>query len=202
MFYSDAKQDEFVARLLNFFKNGFYIDIGSCGAVESNNTYFFESLMWNGICIELEARYNHTYSARNCKYLNADALKINYKKLFEEASAPDIIDYLSLDIDTQSVNVLKLLPFDTYTFKIITIEHDAYLYGDIYKSEQTNILSSFGYIKLFENVFVQQAGFNKLNCPFEDWWVHPSFFDLNKLNNLKSCNIYPSKIIEKLKNYD
>ena len=94
------------------------------------------------------------------------------------------------------------MPFEEYTFKIITIEHDAYLYGDIYKSEQNDILSSFGYIKLFENVFVQQSGFNKLNCPFEDWWVYPSFFDLNKLNDIKSCNIYPTETIEKLKNYD
>lgn len=199
MFYSDAKQDEFVANLLNFSKNGFYVDIGSCGAVPSNNTYFFESLMWNGICIEIDNRYNSSYLNRTCKYVNADALIINYKTLFEASSAPNTIDYLSLDIDAKSVDVLNLLPFDTYSFKIITIEHDAYLYGDIYKSEQNNILSSFGYLKLFENVFVEQHGFTQPNCPFEDWWVYPSFFDVNKLTNLKSSNMYPSEIIKKVK---
>jgi hypothetical protein len=200
MFYSDAKQDEFVANLLNFSKNGFYVDIGSCGAVPSNNTYFFESLMWNGICIEIDNRYNVSYLNRTCKYVNADALTINYKTLFEESLVPSTIDYLSLDIDAKSVDVLNLLPFDTYNFKIITIEHDAYLYGDIYKSEQNNILSFFGYLKLFENVFVEQHGFTQPNCPFEDWWVHPSFFDVDKLTNLKSCNMYPSEIIKKVKN--
>jgi hypothetical protein len=202
MFFSDAKQDEFVARLLNFSENGFYIDIGSCGAVESNNTYFFESLMWNGICIELDKRYNDTYLNRKCKYINLNALTINYKMLFEELTVPKEIDYLSLDIDTESVRILDLLPLDQYKFKIITIEHDAYLYGDVYKIEQNKILSSFGYIKLFEDVFVQQSGFNKINCPFEDWWVHPSFFSSGLINNLKGCNMYPSDIIEKIKNND
>ena len=43
MFNSDARQDEFIANLFNFKKEGAYVDIGSCGAVGSNNTYFFEN---------------------------------------------------------------------------------------------------------------------------------------------------------------
>jgi hypothetical protein len=199
MFYSDAKQDEFVARLLSFAKNGFFIDIGSCGAIESNNTFFFEALDWNGICIEMDPRYNESYSLRKCVYINDDALKLDYKKTFKKLKVPNVIDYLSLDIDTNSLNVLKILPFKSYKFKIITIEHDSYLYGDIYQKEQTSILKSNGYFKLFENVYVQQAGFNREKCSFEDWWIHPELIDKNIVEKLKDSDLYPSQIIDKIK---
>jgi len=44
MFKSDAFQDQFVHKILNGKRNGYFVDIGSCGAINSNNTYFFESL--------------------------------------------------------------------------------------------------------------------------------------------------------------
>jgi hypothetical protein len=42
MFNSDAKQDEFVANILQFKRGGFYLDIGGCSSMASNNSYFFE----------------------------------------------------------------------------------------------------------------------------------------------------------------
>ena len=80
MYKSEAKQDQFVANILEFKKDGYYIDIGSCGAIDANNTYFFESLNWRGICIEIDTIYNNTYKSRTCHYINDDALILNYKK--------------------------------------------------------------------------------------------------------------------------
>lgn len=197
-FYSDAKQDEFVANLLNFKKDGYCVDIGSCHSIISNNTYFFQSLGWSSISVELDDRYNSSYETRTKGvHLNQNALETDYKKEFQEYEFPNNIDYLSLDVDTLSLDVLKLLPFDEYKFKVITIEHDAYLYGDKYREEQRSILESHGYMLLCSNVFVEQPGFEGKECPFEDWWVNPKDFKKTFLKKLKCDMQFPSTIISK-----
>ena len=127
-FYSDAGQDQFVANLLKFKRDGFCVDIGSCHSMLSNNTYVFQGLGWTSVSVEINSRYNESYGTRlNGTHYNEDALKMDYKKAFVENDFPNTIDYLSLDVDTASLSVLKILPFDEYRFKAITIEHDAYL---------------------------------------------------------------------------
>lgn len=198
MFYSDAKQDQFAANILEFKQGGYYVDIGSCHSILSNNTYFFQNLNWTGICVEIESSYNQSYSTReNCLYLNEDATKLDYKNLFDSNNFPIVIDYLSLDIDTLSLTVLKKLPFSEYKFRVITIEHDTYLYGDKYQKEQRDILKSNGYRLLCSNVFVQQPGFDRPKCAFEDWWVYPEEFDSNLLDKIECDSEYPSNIIAK-----
>jgi hypothetical protein len=197
-FYSDAKQDQFVANILDFKRDGYCVDIGSCHSIISNNTYFFQSLGWTSISIEIDERYNGSYNSRESGvHLNDDALKIDYKKEFQEYEFSKSIDYLSLDVDTLSLDVLKILPFDEYQFKVITIEHDAYLYGDIYREEQRNFLNSHGYMLMCSNVFVEQSGFEGKECPFEDWWVNPKDFESTLLNKLKCDMQFPSTIISK-----
>ena len=198
MFQSHAGQDQFVANMLGFKRDGYFLDIGSATPVISNNTYFFESLNWSGICIEIDGKDNFLYKQRKCFYVNENALNLDYKKLFNEVGSPKEIDYLSVDIDTLSCELLTRLPFLDYLFKIITIEHDAYLYGDLYKSKQKKILEGNDYFLLCENVFIEQHGYAQ-NSPFEDWWVHPKFFNYDFLNKIKSNNLSPSNIIEKFR---
>ena len=197
-FYSDAKQDQFVANILNFKKNGYCVDIGSCHSIISNNTFYFQDLDWTSISVELESSYNESYGTRKSGvHLNEDALSVDYTQVFKEYEFPKSIDYLSLDVDTLSLNVLKILPLDEYKFKVITIEHDGYLYGDEYREQQRSILESFGYLLLCSNVYVQQPGYEGKEYPFEDWWVDPSEFDESLMQKLKSENEYPSEIIAK-----
>ena len=197
MFRSEAKQDQFVANMFNHKRDGYYIDIGSCGAIDANNTYFFESLGWKGICIEIESSYNNTYVNRSCHYLNENALRIDYSSLFKELGSPNSIDYLSIDIDEISYDALILLPFDEYDFKIITIEHDLYLRGEVYKNLQKEFLISKGYTLICENVYVEQDGYYGKKLPFEDWWICPKYFDLNLIDRIRSNMEYPSEIISK-----
>lgn len=197
-FYSDAKQDQFVANILNFKKNGYCVDIGSCHSIISNNTYYFQDLDWTSISVEIESVYNESYGTRKSGvHLNQNALEVHYKEIFKEYEFPKSIDYLSLDVDTLSLNVLNILPLDEYKFKVITIEHDGYLYGDEYREQQRSILESFGYLLLCSNVYVQQPGYEGKEYPFEDWWVDPSEFDESLMQKLKSENEYPSEIIAK-----
>jgi hypothetical protein len=197
-FYSNAKQDQFAANILKFKKDGYCVDIGSHNSVISNNTYYFENLNWKSISIEIESDHNQSYSSRkNGVHLNANALEIDYKKIFEDCEFPKNIDYLSLDIDNLSVEVLKILPLDDYRFKVITIEHDGYLYGGKYRDEQRNILSLHGYLLLCSNVYVEQQGYEGKEYPFEDWWIDPEEFDIKLIEKVKSESCYPSDIIKK-----
>lgn len=199
MYNSDAKQDEFVANILNFKKDGTYVDIGSCGSRASNNSYYFDTeLNWKGICVEIEKSYEPTYTSRkNCKLIINDATQLDYKKIFEEQNFSKQIDYLSLDVDTLSLSVLKILPFDEYDFKVITIEHDSYLYGDTYKKPQRDFLQSKGYTVLCSDVYVEQPGYYGKQYSFEDWYVYPNFFENDLIRKLKCESIYPSEIINK-----
>jgi hypothetical protein len=65
-----------------------------------------------------------------------NAIAIDYKNLFKDNNVPKDIDYASLDIDSGTTNVLQLLPLDDYNIKVITIEHDRYLIGDIFMNLQ------------------------------------------------------------------
>jgi hypothetical protein len=197
-FYSDAKQDQFAANILKFKRDGYCVDIGSCHSVISNNSYYFQGLDWTSISIEIERGYNESYSTRtNGVHLNKNALEVNYKETFEEYKFPKSIDYLSLDIDTLSLDVLKILPLDEYRFKVITIEHDAYVFGDEYRDPQRNILTSHGYLLVCSNVYVEQPGYEGKECPFEDWWIDSSEFDSNLIEKIKCDSTLPSVIISK-----
>lgn len=197
-FNSDAKQDQFVANILEFKKNGYCVDIGSCHSVISNNTYYFQNLDWTCISVEIESGYNSSYSTRKSGvHLNENALNVNYKEVFEENEFPKSIDYLSLDIDTLSLDVLKILPFDEYRFKVITIEHDGYLYGDEYRKAQREILTENGYLLLCSNVYVEQPGYEGKEYPFEDWWIDPTEFNPDLIEKIKCDSTLPSVIISK-----
>lgn len=193
-----AKQDEFVANLLNFKTNGIYVDIGSNDSVIANNTYIFDSLNWKGLTIELDSNFNQSYHSRkNSVHLNCDALTIDYNEKFKELDFLNKIDYLSLDVDSLSLDVLNKIPFNSYKFSIITIEHDAYLYGDTYRAPQRSVLHSHGYELICSNVYVEQSGFNSPNSPFEDWYIKPEHFDAGIIQKIKCDSQYPSSIIQK-----
>ena len=203
MFKSAQQQDEFAANMLEFKKNGTYVDIGSADSENCNNSYFFESLDWKGICIESDSKYNNTYDKRNCVYLNADALKVDYKSLFEENNMPNEIDYLSLDIDSASYTALTLLPLDEYKFKVITIEHDFYLHEGVHRDKQRAYLISKGYEMICEDVLVEQSRNNPPKTtvePFEDWWIYPGLLNDELVNKIRGSKEYPSDIIAKFKN--
>lgn len=198
MYFSDAKQDAFVANILGFPRKGFYLDIGSAHSVKHNNTFYLDLLGLKGICIEFDSQWNSTYNTRNnCLYLNKDATAIDYNLLFDTNNFSQDIDYLSLDIDELSFSILQKLPFNRYRFKVITIEHDYYRFGDEYRKKQREFLESNGYYLLCADVYVEQPTFDKENASFEDWWVYPSFFNANLLEKIKSDNCYPSQIIYK-----
>lgn len=200
-FYSDDKQDEFVANLLKFKRDGFYLDIGAGASVGSNNSYFFEKeLNWKGICIEKNPIFNSSYENRTCIYINEDALRVDYEKVFEENNFPYSIDFMSLDVDEESTSVLKVLPLWDYRFKVITVEHDGHAYGDLYKRPQRVILKERGYFLVCEEVLNQSGRNIGEEHGFEDWWADEFYFSEHELKKLYSYRLNTEQILQKFNN--
>src|SRR5579872_2564691 len=180
-FFSQASQDRFVYtmlyKLLNKADDGYFVEIGAGHPISINNTFFLESnFNWKGISIDISMQHINLWSqCRKNPLVVTDALQCDYESLFN--LFPKNIDYLSLDIDEHYDTVLKKLPLDKYMFKVITIEHDAYKYGDRFRNKEREILSSFGYKLLCADVVLETTS-------FEDWWIHPSFFPNDVLDRL------------------
>ncbi|MBY0529297.1 MAG: FkbM family methyltransferase [Rhabdochlamydiaceae bacterium] len=185
-FNSQASQDEFVYTLLYPILGkqdaGYYLEIGAGEPTYINNSYFFESnLGWNGVSIDiLDVLRGPWNSTRRNPLLIEDATQADYASILR--SFPQVIDYLSLDIDGYYDTVLKQIPFDDHIFKIITIEHDAYRYGDVFREKERTFLTALGYHLLCPNVSL--SGF-----VFEDWWIHPSVFPPSVFSELSSLNL-------------
>jgi hypothetical protein len=196
--HSGSRLDEFCARLFNFKRSGTYVDIGSAHSKFHNNSHYLDvQLGWRGLCIELESQYNESYSDRkNCTYINGDATKINYADTFAKLNMPCCIDYLSLDVDVLDLDVARILLATPYRFKVVGIEHDAYLYGDKYRVPQRELFLSKGYVLVCANMFVRHPDI--VDSPFEDWYLDPQYFSNVKIAIVKSESCYPEEVIAKL----
>ena len=193
-YQAQALQDRFVAKIFNFKTDGFYLDIGACDAVSTNNSYAFEWLNWKGICIEMDPEHAASFIKRRCTFIGGDATKLDYTAIFEKSNMPEFIDYLSLDVDAASTEVLKLLPLDKYQFGVITVEHDAYIHGGIYRDAQREILTKAGYVLYCPDVLVPIQDDTKPDCSFEDWWLHSSIAPATPMRE----RMYPNEIIQAL----
>lgn len=171
--YSQVKQDLFVLEKTNYKKNGTFVDIASGHPFNINNTFLLESeYNWDGLSVEIDSKWNELWETRKCNYKNADAFSLNYEQLFTELCeknniVDNTLDYISLDLEPASLTnqLLHVLPLNKFKFKIITYEHDAYIYGSVYKTDAINYLCSLGYSLYKENIT------NVGNDPFEDWFI-------------------------------
>ncbi|HEY5236714.1 MAG TPA: hypothetical protein VIJ14_11090 [Rhabdochlamydiaceae bacterium] len=185
-FYSQAAQDKFVWLLLYGFLNkqdkGHYLEIGAHHPIEINNTYFFEkNLGWEGVSIDISDDHKNLWQmTRRNTLLIEDATKSDYRTMLK--SFPKEIDYLSIDIDRHYDLVLQRIPFDEHIFKVITIEHDFYGFGDEFRQKERSILAPLGYYLLCPDVS------NQGNI-YEDWWIHPSAFPEDVLAKLLSLDL-------------
>ncbi|MFZ4673615.1 MAG: hypothetical protein ACOYL1_04660 [Chlamydiia bacterium] len=192
-FYSQVSQDKFVYSilygLLGKQDKGYYLEIGAGEPIHINNSYFFEkNLHWDGVSIDIsENLAERWYAARKNLLLSEDATQSDYSAILR--SFPRVIDYLSLDVDGSYDVVLEKLVRAKHIFKVITIEHDFYRYGDLYRQKERKILTGLGYHLLCSDV--SQNG-----CAFEDWWIHPDFFPSEILSQLASLDLRAKNYIQ------
>lgn len=82
---------------------------------------------------------------------------ITMMDLLKKYQAPNIIDYLSIDIEGAEFDALKNFNFHQYTFKVITVEHN-----ENYKNRMKiyNLLSKNGYKRKYK----------EYSC-YDDWYI-------------------------------
>ncbi len=197
-------QDQFVLSILKHKKNGFFVEVGSGGPININNTYIMETeLNWSGFMIEISPSYLPSYKKHRPKSIHIikDATKLDYKKLFTQHAAPKNIDYLQIDVEVTNNSTLSVLEkmnhevMDEYKFAIITFEHDIYR-GDHFSTRKRSreILTKRGYILAFPDVLTRGSK------PFEDWYLNPDLVDMSLIDKIKTDKSLSSdKIIERIR---
>ena len=170
--------DSFALDILDYKKNGYYVEMGSAGPINGNTTYRMESeYNWTGVGFDLDQKNVDEYnSVRKNPCLMEDATKFNYWKYFEENNYPKQIDYLQIDIESpisfsgrsldpigQPLNGLISLPLQHYRFTVICFEHDTIVHykNASMRDAQREILNNLGYS------LIAKIG-------HEDWWVDPT----------------------------
>lgn len=84
----------------------------------------------------------------NKKTIIVNTITIN--DMLDNASAPNIIEYLSLDTEGSEYEILKELNFNKYHFGLIDVEHN---FIEPRRTNIRNLLTSHGYVFLKENQF-------------------------------------------------
>ena len=169
---SDCKQDAFVLSTLKNLKKGFWVEYGCQGPVKSSNTHVLETQYeWEGLSLDIDADAIAQWEGnRNTdRLVCADGLNIDHEELFIKHGVPQVVDYLSLDIEPPQAtfDLLEKIPFHKYIFKVVTYEHDAYRGGP--KEESRDYFALQGYIRVPDNVV---SSFHGSVIKAEDWYIH------------------------------
>jgi hypothetical protein len=167
---AEAGQDHFAYEQNGYKKNGSFLDIGSNEPIANNNTYALETEAgWRGWLLDIEAAYAEpSRLLRKSPFIAADATTLDWSFL----GSVSLLDYLSLDIDEnenrdRALTILYNLISAGYRFRCMTVEHDAYRYGDNPRAGLRKLLLEAGYTLAHADVEIRKG----CGKPFEDWWV-------------------------------
>jgi hypothetical protein len=181
---SQAAQDVFALTVNEFKTDGFFVDLGSNEPKTWNNSHLLESQYnWRGILVDYdEYLVNKCARERSSVCLRADLMSKSVTDILDEQNAPEIIDYLSLDLDFgATLAALQSIDFNKYKFRCVTFEHDAYLKGEEIREPSRKIFEEAGYTLLCENV---RYG----DWAFEDWYVKKELVDFDAVSKMSCQN--------------
>lgn len=103
-----------------------------------------EDYMYSGITEDI--KHHVTKVENNSKKVLMNTITLN--QLLDEAGAPKVIDFLSIDTEGSESKILEALDHDKYKFRYITVEHN-YLMGQ--RNEIARVLTNNGYQYHMEN---------------------------------------------------
>jgi hypothetical protein len=203
-FHSHEQQDEFIYNLFNGKQNGFFLDIACGNPVVGNNTYTLEKFCnWKGFCFD-NGRITNWAEWRTSPFIMLNATS-NDLTDFLICNIPEnlVVDYVSLDVDADGTNLalmaLKRVLESNIKFKAITFEHECYIHGPSIRNNAILLLQEKGFVCLFEDVRLWSGGLSDdLDSSFEDWWIHPDYFDQSILE-IKEQGLYYFECVEKIK---
>lgn len=184
-FYSGLYQDCFAYNLLagsgcaESTGEKFFLDVGCHHPVLRNNTILFERLGWEGFCFDIvdcEQVYGFR-EARRTPFLQMDTASKEFYDFLKKRSLPTV-DYISLDVDADSLAALENIINAKVRFKCMTFEHDYLKIGETIRGPSRKLLESEGYEMLFPDISFSHEESSPVYPGkfFEDWWIDPSFF--------------------------
>lgn len=191
-FYSQAGQDHFVYNVAVKGEKqsiGTFLDVGCADPEVFSNTYALEKIGWRGLLIDAAPHLAPLVEAKRASpFLCADATTIDWGAAIARHELPNVIDYLSFDVDGAGEAAFSRMPWGTLHFRILTVEHDSYRFGDGPKNTMRAILRDFGYDLLCPDVCNDGVA-------FEDWWVHPKRVNMTVANMFRKKRSTPWKEI-------
>lgn len=177
MWKSRDGQDKWVAELLDFKMNGYFLDIGAHNGVDDSNSYIFERYLdWSGICVEPNPKprgYPTLVENRNCTCLPLAVYshtgEVDFVGRGRRPQASGVVDENSPEHVASFANSK---PHEIETVQCITLndllkENDCpstveYLSLDTEGSEFT-ILESFDFSTIFLTITVEHNYIPELN---------------------------------------
>jgi hypothetical protein len=207
-FHSHEQQDEYVYNVFNGKKNGFFLDISCGNPIIGSNSYTLEKFCnWDGIGfdiydVEKDLRWSQY---RKSKFVQMDVTSEQMTEWLKSNIPSDlVVDYISVDVDAWGTNLalqtLHRILDSGIKFKAMTFEHEYHGHGPEIRDEQRRLLKAQGMEMLFEDVRLWSRGPSNYNNTeiFEDWWIHPDYFDSNLLE-AKRAGIYTFECIKTLR---
>jgi len=182
--YSQMSQDLFADHLLDS-NEGYFVDVGCYEPKYINNTYMLEKKGFKGLLLDVDPRWvtlAQQYRSAATKAVRVDLQRENFSEVLKKNDCPRVTDYLDLDVDEATLKVLKDIDHDSFSFKVLTVEHDYYAHGDKYRAEARELLKLNGYKLICADV-ANNSG------PQEDWYVHPKYIDESKWKPLVCSDI-------------
>ena len=196
-FKSQVGQDEWVCKMLNNKRNGYFLDIGACEGVYHSNTWYLEKeLGWTGVCVEpAKVPFARLIGERNCSCVNKAVYNkagvtlfheykndlwrghidtvgypiecITLTDLIKEFDVPKIIDYISINIEGLEYEILTGFPFKEYKSRLWSIEHNSDEKNEK-RDKVRRFMAEHGYI---------YVPLEKRTCGyFEDWFYDEEQF--------------------------
>lgn len=134
--------------------------------LKNRDCFFEKDCVWNksneqikflehGLLSTIEEFQDSDQHIRNSDtFYSVNTISLN--DLLKKYNAPKEIDYLSIDTEGSEYDILNAFDFDSYKFKVITVEHNY----TIQRENLFNLLTKNGYKRIFTEV-----------SEYDDWYV-------------------------------
>lgn len=151
--------------------SGTFLDIGCANPIDGSNTFELERCGWRGVLVDINADLKPLIAAaRRSPFVCMDAAAIDWLEVLRAHALPNVIDYLSFDVDGGAVPAFRNLPLERIRFRYLTVEHDSYRFGDGPRAIMRGTLARLGYELLCPDVMSN-------GLAYEDWWIDPQLVD-------------------------
>ena len=168
-YYSQTNQDRRLSELLGPKTQGYFIDIGAHDGVTYSNTYGFEQLGWDGVCVEPHpASYAKCKEARKCQVVNACISNATKPVQFMQVDgAPEMLSGIAeFYPQAHKDRISHECRVDGGTTTIVTI--DSYTFDDM--AEKYKVPNEIDFISIdtegSELAIVKSINFNKYKIKY------------------------------------